>query len=142
MLHVVIREGLVDESFVADHTTGFEAVAESVQAWTPERAAEVCGVPAADIVRAAEIYGRADKAMVSHARGMEHQVMGSRNAMAAINLCLATANIGRPGAGYGTITRPGNGQGGRSEEHTSDLPSLIPSSYAAVCLKNKRLNSM
>src|SRR3546814_9727841 len=44
MLHVVIREGLVDESFVADHNTGFEAVAESVQAWTPESAAEVCGV--------------------------------------------------------------------------------------------------
>src|SRR3546814_17453398 len=73
MLHVVIREGLVDESFVADHTTGFEAVAESVQAWTPERAAEVCGVPAADTVRAAAIHGRADKAKGNTSRRTRHQ---------------------------------------------------------------------
>ena len=125
MLHVVIREGLVDEAFVADHTTGFDEVAASVEAWTPERAAEVCGVPAADIERAAELYGQAGKAMLSHARGLEHQVMGSRNAMAAINLCLATGNIGRPGAGYDTITGQGNGQGGREHGQKCDqLPGM------------------
>src|SRR3546814_6168733 len=63
--------------------------------------------------------------MVSHARGMEHQVMGSRNAMAAINLCLATGNIGRPGAGYGTINGQGNGQGGREHGQKCDqLPGM------------------
>lgn len=125
MLHVVIREGLVDEAFVADHTTGFDEVAASVEAWTPERAAEVCGVPAADIERATELYGQAGKAMLSHARGLEHQVMGSRNAMVAINLCLATGNIGRPGAGYGTITGQGNGQGGREHGQKCDqLPGM------------------
>lgn len=120
MLHVIIREGLVDEDFVAANTTGFDEAAAAVAEWTPERAAEVCGIPAADIVRAAELYGRADKAMLSHARGMEHQVMGARNAMAAINLCLATGNIGRPGAGYGTITGQGNGQGGREHGQKCD----------------------
>src|SRR3546814_1418800 len=56
---------------------------------------------------------------------MEHQVMGSRNAMAAINLCLATGNIGRPGAGYGTITGQGNGQGGREHGQKCDqLPGM------------------
>jgi assimilatory nitrate reductase catalytic subunit len=120
MLHVVIREGLVDESFVAAHTTGFDEVAAAVEAWTPERAAEWCGIPAADIVRAAELFGNAERAMLSHARGMEHQVSGSRNAMAAINLCLATGNIGRPGAGYGTITGQGNGQGGREHGQKCD----------------------
>ena len=125
MLHVIIREGLVDDAFVAEHTTGFDEAAAAVAEWTPERAAEVCGVPAADIVRAAELYGRADKAMLSHARGLEHQVMGSRNAMAAINLCLATGNIGRPGAGYGTITGQGNGQGGREHGQKCDqLPGM------------------
>jgi assimilatory nitrate reductase catalytic subunit len=125
MLHVVIREGLVDEPFVAGYTTGFDAVAASVEPWTPERAAESCGVPADDIVRAAELFGRADRAMLSHARGMEHQVMGSRNAMAAINLCLATGNLGRPGAGYGTITGQGNGQGGREHGQKCDqLPGM------------------
>jgi len=120
MLHVIVRDGMVDEDFVAAHTTGFAEASAAVADWTPERAAEVCGVPAADIERAAQLYGRADKAMVSHARGMEHQVMGARNAMAAINLCLATGNIGRKGAGYGTITGQGNGQGGREHGQKCD----------------------
>jgi assimilatory nitrate reductase catalytic subunit len=120
MLHVVIDKGLVDEAFVAAHTNGFAEAAAAVERWTPAAAAEVCGVPAADIERAAELFGSADRAMLSHARGMEHQVMGSRNAMAAINLCLATGNIGRPGAGYGTITGQGNGQGGREHGQKCD----------------------
>lgn len=120
MLHVIIRDGMVDDEFVAAHTTGFDEAAAAVADWTPQRAADVCGVPAADIEQAAELYGRADKAMVSHARGMEHQIMGSRNAMAAINLCLATGNIGREGAGYGTITGQGNGQGGREHGQKCD----------------------
>jgi assimilatory nitrate reductase catalytic subunit len=120
MLNVVIAEDLIDHAFVRAHTVGFEAVAASVEAFTPERAAEVCGVPAADIRQAAVLFGSADKAMMNHARGMEHQVMGARNAMAAINLCLATGNIGRPGAGYGTITGQGNGQGGREHGQKCD----------------------
>jgi assimilatory nitrate reductase catalytic subunit len=120
MLHVIIAEGLVDEAFVNAHTVGFEDAAAAVAAWTPERAAEVCGVPADDIRRAAQIYGEADRAMLHHARGLEHQIMGSRNAMAAINLCLATGNLGRPGAGYGTITGQGNGQGGREHGQKCD----------------------
>ena len=120
MLHVIVNEDLVDHDFVAAHTTGFEDVAASVADWDPERAAAVCGVPAADIVEAALIYGNADRAMLNHARGLEHHVMGSRNAMAAINLCLATGNIGRAGAGYGTITGQGNGQGGREHGQKCD----------------------
>ena len=120
MMHVVITADLVDRGFIEQHTVGFDAVAEAVAEWTPERAAAICGVPAGDIERAAVLYGEADKAMVSHARGMEHQITGSRNAMAAINLCLATGNIGRPGAGYGTITGQGNGQGGREHGQKCD----------------------
>ena len=120
MLHVLIAADLVDRPFVEQHTAGFDAAAEAVAEWTPSRAAEICGVPSADIERAAMLYGQADKAMISHARGLEHQIMGSRNAQAVINLCLATGNIGRPGAGYGTITGQGNGQGGREHGQKCD----------------------
>jgi assimilatory nitrate reductase catalytic subunit len=119
MLHVVIQEGLVDRAFVEEHTNGFEAAA-AVAEWTPGRAGEFCGVPAEDIVTAARMYGQAEKALIHHARGMEHQIMGVRNSQAAINLTLATGNIGRPGAGYGTITGQGNGQGGREHGQKCD----------------------
>lgn len=120
MLHVIVKEGLVKQDFVDAHTVGFEEAVAAVESWTPERAETVCGVPAADIRAAALAYGRAEKAMIHHARGLEHHIMGSRNAMAAINLCLATGNVGRPGAGYGTITGQGNGQGGREHGQKCD----------------------
>ncbi len=120
LLHVIVAEDLVDHAFVDAHTVGFDAAAAAVTDWTPGRASQVCGVPTEDIVTAARLYGRADKAMINHARGLEHQVMGTRNAQAAINLCLATGNLGRPGAGYGTITGQGNGQGGREHGQKCD----------------------
>jgi len=120
MLHEIIARDLVDTDFVEAHTVGFDAVAASVADWTPERAAEICGLRAADITEAAVRFGTAERAMINHARGIEQQVMGARNAMACINLCLATGNIGRPGAGYGTITGQGNGQGGREHGQKCD----------------------
>src|SRR5436309_7636330 len=45
LLHVVLRDGLEDEAFIAEHTVGFEDVARSVQAYDPATAARVTGVP-------------------------------------------------------------------------------------------------
>jgi anaerobic selenocysteine-containing dehydrogenase len=59
LLHVVIRDGLVDREFVRDHVSGFAELEESVAAFTPEFAAERAGVPAAEIERAARVFGRA-----------------------------------------------------------------------------------
>ena len=58
--------------------------------------------------------------MIYHARGLEHQSKGVDNAVAAINLALSTGNFGHPGAGYGTLTGQGNGQGGREHGQKCD----------------------
>jgi anaerobic selenocysteine-containing dehydrogenase len=49
MMHVLIRDHLVDTDWVEAHTIGFDELAAHVAEWTPERAAATCGVPAADI---------------------------------------------------------------------------------------------
>src|SRR5690606_25286589 len=41
MLHVIVRDGLVDQDYVNQHMTGFDAVAASVQPWTLDRASQV-----------------------------------------------------------------------------------------------------
>src|SRR5688572_15146984 len=56
MMHVLIGEGRHDLEFIGRWTCGFEALAERVRDWTPERAASVSGVPAGDIVAAARAY--------------------------------------------------------------------------------------
>ncbi|WP_434600676.1 molybdopterin oxidoreductase family protein [Streptomyces sp. A5-4] len=121
VLHVVVRDGLADESFLAANTTGWDEVKETVAAYPPERAAEICGIPAAQVEQVAQVFARAKNAMAWHARGIEHHTQGVENCLSVINLCTATGNIGRPGAGYGTLTGQGNGQGGREHGQKSDM---------------------
>ena len=120
ILHVVLREGLEDREFIEAHTTGFDAVAEYVKQWDPRRTAEATGVPPESIEKAALWFGRAKRAMALHARGIEHHSHGVENVLSVVNLCLATGNIGRKGAGPNMITGQGNGQGGREHGQKCD----------------------
>jgi assimilatory nitrate reductase catalytic subunit len=120
MLHVIVQDGFAREDYLARHTTGWDAVRDSVRDWRPERAAHVAGVPPHAIVTAAQWIGRSDRAMGLHARGIEHQSKGVENCLAMVNLFLATGNVGREGAGCMMITGQGNGQGGREHGQKCD----------------------
>jgi assimilatory nitrate reductase catalytic subunit len=120
ILHVIIRDRLTDNAFIDAHTSGFEKTAESVASWDPRRAAEVCGVAPEAIERAAHWIGESRRAMLMHARGLEHHSKGVENCEAALAIALATGNIGREGAGCVMITGQGNGQGGREHGQKCD----------------------
>jgi assimilatory nitrate reductase catalytic subunit len=120
ILHVILRDGLEDRDFIARYTTGFDAVAESVKAWDPQKVAEMTGVPPESIQKAARWIGKSKRAIIMHARGLEHQSKGVENCLAVVNITLATGNIGREGAGPTMITGQGNGQGGREHGQKCD----------------------
>src|SRR5918999_6219957 len=46
MIHTIIDEDLVDKKFVADRTSGFEALKENAKNFSPEKMAPICGIPA------------------------------------------------------------------------------------------------
>jgi len=121
MLHVIIKEGYIDEDFIAERTNGWAETRECIlEKYTPEHCAEITGVPAEKIILAAQLYGRASTGFVLHARGIEHHSNGVDNVLSYINLVLATGKIGAPGRGYATFTGQGNGQGGREHGQKSD----------------------
>ena len=120
MLHVVIRDNLQDNKFIAEHTVGFEAVKASVQRFDPRTTAEMTGVPPEAIEKAARMFAEADRSIALHARGLEHQSKGVENCSALINLTLATGHLGREGCGCAMITGQGNGQGGREHGQKCD----------------------
>ncbi|MCZ7569094.1 MAG: nitrate reductase [Ardenticatenaceae bacterium] len=123
MLRVVIHEGLVDEAYVASRTVGWEAVKATVETYPPERAQAIAGVPAARIVAAARLYGRAAISLILHGKGIEHSTHGVDNCFACINLALARGQVGRLGGGTMMLTGQGNGQGGREVgQKASQLP--------------------
>ncbi len=120
LLHVLVRDRLIDAAYIAARTTGFDEVRQLVAAYWPERVERLTGVPEADIVAAARTLGTASRAMVLTGRGPEQQARGVGNALAYINIALALGQVGRRFGGYGTITGQGNGQGGREHGQKAD----------------------
>ena len=100
VLHVIERDGLLDETYIADHTVGWEAVRDIVRTYPPDRVAGICGIDPSFVERVGAMWGGAERAMAFHARGIEHQRLGVENALAVINLVLATGQLGAEGKGW------------------------------------------
>ncbi|MDF3831891.1 molybdopterin oxidoreductase family protein [Cupriavidus basilensis] len=58
IMHVLMRDDLLDHDYIASHTVGFEALRERAKAYSPARAAELCGIDAGDIEWLAGLYGQ------------------------------------------------------------------------------------
>lgn len=120
ILNLMIENDWLDHDFINQHTVGFEAVAEHVREWNPQKTAEVTGISERAIRQAAEWWGQAKSSFLLHARGIEHHSHGVQNCLGAINIVLASGRIGREGCGYATITGQANGQGGREHGQKCD----------------------
>jgi assimilatory nitrate reductase catalytic subunit len=120
LLHIAVREGLVDEDYIRDRTTGFEAVRAATNAYWPERVERMTGVPEARLRETVRMLATEGPAMILTARGAEQHSNGTDTAQAYLNLALALGLVGRPYSGYGTITGQGNGQGGREHGQKAD----------------------
>ena len=123
MLHVLRRNGLFDSSYIERHTEGFEALDPLLDEWTPARAAEVCDLPAEDIIRAAHMFGSAKAVLSLYCQGLNQSASGTFKNCALINLHLATGQLGRPGAGPFSLTGQPNAMGGREVGGMANLLS-------------------
>jgi predicted molibdopterin-dependent oxidoreductase YjgC len=108
----IIEAGLVNETFVARATAGFDAYAASVQPYTLERAERDTGVPASLIRRLAHDYARADRAQICWTLGITEHHNAADNVFALINLALLTGHVGRYGSGLVPLRGQNNVQGG------------------------------
>jgi len=112
MMHVILREGLEDRDFIASRTENFAALQQEVAGWTPQRAAAITGLEPAQIVEAALLFARAEKAMLVYSMGITQHSHGVDNVRAVANLALLTGNLGRPGTGVNPLRGQNNVQGG------------------------------
>lgn len=120
LLHVAMRDGLIDEAYIAERTTGWEALRRVLASYWPERVERITGISVRQLEQAAHILGEAKSAMVLTARGAEQHSKGTDTALGFINLALALGRVGRPNSGFGTLTGQGNGQGGREHGQKAD----------------------
>jgi ferredoxin-nitrate reductase len=123
MLHVLDRDGFLDEDFIARGTSGWEETREAAREWSPRRAGEVCGVEPTLIEEAAHRFGEGPRSMALWSMGANQSRVGTLKNRALINLCLASGQIGRPGTGPLSLTGQPNAMGGRE---TGGLAHLLP----------------
>lgn len=120
LLHILIRDDMIDHGYLSERTEGFDRVKSEVATYWPERVERITGVPEAELERAAHLLGTAASAMILTGRGAEQQSQGVNNVTACINLALALGLVGKPNSGYGCLTGQGNGQGGREHGQKAD----------------------
>jgi formate dehydrogenase major subunit len=111
LAHVVVAEKLTDETALRERVGDFEAFREFIAEWTPERAADITGVPADTIRTAARLYAAHKPAISFHGLGTTEHTQGTEGVMCLVNLALLTGNFGKPGSGVNPLRGQNNVQG-------------------------------
>jgi len=122
MMHTIVEEGLVSQSFIDDRTSGYEELRKNVEGHSPEAMAPVCGIPAQTIREVARLYAISKGSMILWGMGISQHVHGTDNARCLIALAMMTGQVGRPGTGLHPLRGQNNVQG------ASDA-GLIPMMY-------------
>ena len=115
LLFEVRLAGGLDENYLQEHTSGWEEVAASLDGWSAERAVEVTGLNAVDILETARTIAHNGPMLTFWTMGANQSTSGVDKNFALINLSLATGNIGKPGAGPMSLTGQPNAMGGREQ---------------------------
>jgi len=127
MMHVLIRDDLLDHEYISNYTLGFDQLKQRVQEWTPERTATTCGITADEVEQLARAYGECgkngDAALIRLNYGVQRTHGGG---MAVRNIACLPALTGawRHAAGGAMLSL----SGGFPKDHDAmERPDLMPS---------------
>ena len=99
-MHILVRDGLCDRDYIAQHTLGFDRVEREVlPRFTPDHVAAITGIAAADVERLAAMYGGAKKPFIRLGWGMTRFTHGGQALRAVALLPGVTGAYGRYGGG-------------------------------------------
>ena len=135
IMNVIIENGWADDAFVSERTENFEAFKEAVSQYPPEKASEITGVAAEDIVRIAEYYSKAEAATILYCMGITQHTTGVDNVKSLANLAMLTGQIGRPSTGVNPLRGQNNVQGACD---MGALPNVYPGYQAVTMLDNQQ----
>jgi formate dehydrogenase alpha subunit len=121
---VLLDEGLIDDRFIAERTEGLEALRELASDYPPARVEEISGVPADDLCRAAELYGRGERRAIVWGLGVTEHAHGTDGVRALCNLAALTGSVGTAdGCGANPLRGQNNVQGASD---MGAMPDILP----------------
>ncbi len=111
LMHIIIRDNLYAQEYVAERTENFEALKETVARYTPELVEQISGIPAQDLEKAAHLYAKANSAAICYAMGITQHTTGTDNVKSLANLAMLCGNVGIRGGGVNPLRGQNNVQG-------------------------------
>lgn len=123
IMHVILKESLEDNEFIKNHTEGFEQFRASLAEFTPEVGEKITGVPKEKIIKAAMLYGKAERAGIYYTMGMTQHTHGTDNVFSIANLAMITGNLGKESTGVNPLRGQNNVQGASD---MACVPNVFP----------------
>jgi anaerobic selenocysteine-containing dehydrogenase len=124
MMHVLIKENLLDHDYIARHTVGFAQLKERAAEWTPERTADTCGISVDEVVNLAREYGgtamRGEPVAIRLNYGVQ-RVRGGGMAVRNITCLPALVGAWRHAAGGAQLSTSGSFPANRAALQRPDL---------------------
>ena len=111
MMHVILKEGLADRHFIEERTEGFSDLEKMVADYTPEKVAEICHIHPEDLIQAARMYAKTEKAPIIYCLGVTEHSTGTEGVMSMSNLAMLVGKVGKPGCGVNPLRGQNNVQG-------------------------------
>ena len=124
LLHELLRNDWVDHDYVDAHAVGFEELSKMLEGCSVERAAEVCGVPAADLREAARLIGTAERLVSTVLQGFYQSHQATAAAVQVNNVHILRGMLGRPGCGVLQMNGQPTAENTREAGADGDLPAF------------------
>lgn len=124
LLHLIIKNGHINQAFIDEHTIGFETLKRTVEAYTPERVAEIADLSVDDIQAAALALGEAQRLVSTALQGIYQSNQATAAAVQINNINLIRGMIGRRGCGVLQMNGQPTAQNTRETGADGDLPGF------------------
>jgi predicted molibdopterin-dependent oxidoreductase YjgC len=136
LMYIVLQNGWQDQDSIAKYPLGFAEAKAGIDQYTPERVAEITGVPVDALNRAAHILAKNRPVSILWSVGLADPEHGKQSIQALANLQLLLGDLDKPGGGVNPLRSQNNIQGACDMGCLPDmLPGYQPVSSAAVQAK-------
>ncbi|MDY3005644.1 formate dehydrogenase subunit alpha [Anaerococcus porci] len=111
IMNVILKENLHDMDYINERTEGFEEFKRTIEKYKPDLVSKICGIDKNDLIKAARIYAKANKASLYYSMGITQHSSGTNGVMSTSNLQMLTGNVGFESTGINPLRGQNNVQG-------------------------------
>ena len=123
MMHIILKNGWHDKTYIENRTEGFEDFEAVVESYTPDKVETITGVAQSDLEKMAELYAVNSPAALLYAMGITQHTTGVDNVKSCCNLAMLCGNVGVRSGGVNPLRGQNNVQGACD---MGGLPNVYP----------------